>query len=1142
MSGRRYWLGLGPITSNERDRAFKYLEKKGLPRDRNSRAFKNYIARMRKRREVNRYLKSKTKASAQVSAPWQILYGDVRTGGLVSLAHMSGPAADPHRYAHIIITVAAHEINRIVAVYFDDYQVEWDTDLSTRPTGVINAGGIFTGLVQMQINYGSDGQNALSYPLSLTGGENPVSGKWTSDHRQRGHAHVYFRLQYNENVFKNGIPDIDFRILGNQNVIDPRTSSASPAASNAAMVLYDYMTNSRYGLGLSTSLFDSTTWNQACNDCEDSIALAGGGNQLRYLINAIITSDEAPGAVIDEMLASMAGRMNYCGGKFHLYVGKGRTSEGHVMQITEDQILSDIQVLTKTPRVDSFNTIRGTFISEVNSHEESDFPVVTNSTYKTEDNNKEVIEDVTYSMVTDGVRCQRLAKIELEASRQGIYVEFTAALSCYQIMPGEWVGITFSNFGWSSKTFEIIRSELLVDESDQGTPSHVVKLTAKETSSAIYDWNTGNETTYDVAPNTNLPDPYTVVAPSAPTLASGTEHLYIRSDGTVFSRLYVQWTQPADTFVINGGYYEIQFKRTAESSWIDATDVPGSSTNSYILDVEDSVSYDVRIRSVNAIGARSSWATTTGHTVVGKTEPPSNVATLSASVSSAGVRLTWPGVSDLDVREYEIRWGASGITWASAIGNGATRVRATSFTYPTFRSGDWVFMVRAVDTTGNYSALEATILLSVPAPSAVRNLISEQIDSTIVLNWEEPASSLFPISHYEIQRQETITSTNTAEVRRLGTVDSTFATFNEIISGTYTYIITPVDVAGNRGLTAQTTLVVYPPRDFVLRDSDNLDLSTAVLLNASYIPGSITVDTVADSTETWEQHFVDNGFTTIQGFIDAGFTYWLEPLAGATGTVSVTIPDGVIWMPFNDGTSWEEHYTQNSFENVQDFIDAGYDYWLQPNTGNATTWQEFFLAFGADNMQELYDAGGTTLSATTGLPVGVVTIDYDIGETLAQSVIAFDYQLVGSGLRPTPRIGWRSETGGWVWGQPGRTKVTANDFRYLRVMFTAEAATATDWCAIGDVSYEIQVREIVDGGTVAVLGADSGGTTVLFNRAFLDVSSLVVSAQGSTELKAVRDFTDAPNPTSFKVLLFDADGNRVDGTVSWSARGVQAVI
>ncbi len=37
--------------------------------------------------------------------------------------------------------------------------------------------------------------------------------------------------------------------------------------------------------------------------------------------------------------------------------------------------------------------------------------------------------------------------------------------------------------------------------------------------------------------------------------------------------------------------------------------------------------------------------------------------------------------------------------------------------------------------------------------------------------------------------------------------------------------------------------------------------------------------------ETWAQHFENNGFTTIQNFINAGYTYWLEPsISGSDGT------------------------------------------------------------------------------------------------------------------------------------------------------------------------------------------------------------------------------------------------------------------
>lgn len=1133
----RYWLSLGPITDRERARAFK-----AIPRGERTRSrIQTFVAKLRKRRHLNRYLRGKQAAATDPSRPWDLVFGETRVGGIVSLMHASGTSTQKNLYLHVVVTIAAHEINHIKKVYFDGYEVTWGTDLTTRPTGQVNATGLFANLVRMQVNYGTDGQAALSVPVGDTGGVNPVSAKWTTSHRQRGHAHVYFRFTYNEEVFRSGVPEIEFLISGHAALIDPRTGSTAAAGSaNPAVILYSYMRNTRFGMGIPSTEFNATRWSDAANTCDQNISLAGGGSEARYRFNGLFSTEESPGAIIEGILATMAGRLTYTEGKWSLWAGEGRTP---VLTITEDMVLSEIVVVSKTPRVDSFNSVRGNHNSVSAGYDEADFPEVSNALYVTQDGGEKVYEDLTFEHVTSPVTCQRLSKIELESVRQGIVVEFTAALNAYRAEPGEWVSLTISRFGWTAKSFEVMRSVLQIDEDDQGSPVLNVRLTLRETAAGVFAWNQGEETAVDLAPDTNLPDPFSAPAPTNITLASGTAHLYVRSDGTVFSRLFVQWTMANDAFVQNGGYYDIQYKLTSSVTWQDAGDIPGSSDNFYILDVRDSLSYDVRIRSVSSLGTRSAWATATGHVVIGKTQAPSNVSNLSSTISSSGVRLEWSPVSDLDVREYEIRYGAASSTWATALANGSVRVRATSFTYPTFRTGEWRFFVKAVDTSGNESVETATILLSVPAPSAVRNLTAEQVETTILLNWEEPSSSLFPITHYEVFRQENVVSTNTAEVKRIGKVDGTFTTFSEIVSGTYVYLVTPIDIAGNRGATAQTSLFVYPPRDFVLRSTDTLDLSAAGLTNAVYVPGPVTVDTVANSTETWAQHFLNNNATTIQQLINAGYVYWLEPLTSASGTVAVTLTDGLIWMPFDTTTTWDEHFTDNQATSIQDLINAGYTNWLVPSSPGGLTWEALFALYNASNMQELYDAGIDSLGITGNRYSGVASLDYDRGEVLSQSVVSFDYQLVGSGLRPTPVIGWRKTTSDtWTYGPAGKTRVVANDFRYLRLYLIVNSETKTDWCAVGDVSYRITVREISDGGTVQVYAADSGGTTVNFNRSFLDVSSLVVSAQGSTELKAVRDFTDVPNPTSFKALLFNAAGARVDGAISWSARGIQAVI
>jgi hypothetical protein len=56
--------------------------------------------------------------------------------------------------------------------------------------------------------------------------------------------------------------------------------------------------------------------------------------------------------------------------------------------------------------------------------------------------------------------------------------------------------------------------------------------------------------------------------------------------------------------------------------------------------------------------------------------------------------------------------------------------------------------------------------------------------------------------------------------------------------------------------------------------------------------------------------------------------------------------------------------------------------------------------------------------------------------------------------------------------------------------------------------------------------------------AFIDVDSISVTAAGTSPVIAIYDFVDAPNPTTFKVLLYNTSGSRVSGTFSWTARGV----
>ncbi len=174
---------------------------------------------------------------------------------------------------------------------------------------------------------------------------------------------------------------------------------------------------------------------------------------------------------------------------------------------------------------------------------------------------------------------------------------------------------------------------------------------------------------------------------------------------------------------------------------------------------------------------------------------------------------------------------------------------------------------------------------------------------------------------------------------------------------------------------------------------------------------------------------------------------------------------------------------------------------------------------------------------------GQIDITVDLGEVLPQATVKFDYVAFGSGLQPVPTVSWKKLVGDpWIAGQSGNKNASPNNYRYLKLTLVVTPRTQTDWCVVTDVSCTVNVKEITDSGTTTANSGDAGGTTISFTKSFLDVSAIVVTPQGTTELKPVVDFTDIANPTSFKVLLFNSAGSRATADVRWTARGVQAVI
>ena len=372
--------------------------------------------------------------------------------------------------------------------------------------------------------------------------------------------------------------------------------------------------------------------------------------QTRYDCNGAAQLDAKPLSVLEDILTAMAGTAVYQQGQFRAYAAAATAATG---TLDEADLRGPIRVVPRPSRSAGFNAIRGKFVDSGDGHLVTDFPPITNATFEAEDGGERVFKDTELFFTTNKTRAQRIANIHLLRGRQGIIVRFPAKLTKFGLAPWDVVDVTIARLGWSAKLFRVLEWALSEDGG--------VDLVLQEEAASVYTWTPGDEVTLDPAPDTNLPDPFTVAPPTSLVLTSGTAALFLKADGTVISRIKASWTQPADIFVTVGGTIEVQFKKTADSAWTALAPIDGAETETFIFEVEDRVSYDVRARAINALGVKSDdgdpWAATvTGHVVAGKSALPADVTGFTAQQNGNVVVLKWNRVAEADLAGYEIRF------------------------------------------------------------------------------------------------------------------------------------------------------------------------------------------------------------------------------------------------------------------------------------------------------------------------------------------------------------------------------------------------------------------------------------------------------------------------------------------------------
>lgn len=410
-----------------------------------------------------------------------------------------------------------------------------------------------------------------------------------------------------------------------------------------------------------------------------------------------------------------------------------------------------------------------------------------------------------------------------------------------------------------------------------------------------------------------------------------------------------------------------------------------------------------------------------------------------------------------------------------------------------------------------------TVNVIVPTP---KNLSSSIDVKDAILRWENPTTGL-PIDYYEVEYDGNVFKTKSTQYRlpvywnssktftvravnTLGAVSAGVSTTITISTGTMSYLKTEV-IDNNVLLKWDSIAGSLPIENFMLyrgTDINNLELIgekkgtfTTIFENSagSYTYWMSAIDSAGNEGVKLSATTLVNQPPDYVLNVD-----WYSEFTG--DFVDATLYRGNIYLPINTTETIENHFLTRSWTSAQDQINAGYPMWIEP-----------FSGYGS--YTEVFDYG-TTLASS------MVSVNIDKNIIKGSPSVITTISLSADGVNYTDYY--------------DQEQVYGTGFRYVKIMI--EVSGANSAVSISTINVRLDSKLINDAGTGEVLDANAG-IDVPFNKPFIDVISIQVTPTGTTPAFAIYDFLDVPNPSTFKVYLYNTTGNRITGKFSWGVRG-----
>ena len=622
-----------------------------------------------------------------------VIYGKRLVGGTRIFMETSGT---DNTYLYMAIVLGEGEINDITEIRVDDKAVTWASDLADNTAVEVGSGDSnfykdSASLIRVEPHFGSDSQTASSLLSTLS--------SWGTNHRLRGIAYLALRFTWNQDAFSS-IPKVQAVVQGRKVVTLASNLSEQTASfsSNPAFCLLDYLRNERYGKGIATADIDLQSFYDASQVAVTQVTPYSGGSDINIFdCNAVLDTSKKIIDNVRTILRGCRGYLPYTGGKYKLII---ETTGSASITLTEDDIVGGFN-LNSENKNDKFNRVICSFVNPDRNYQvdEVQFPPIDESglasadqhaTMKTADGGFLLEGRFDFQTITSPYQAEEMAEIILRRSREALKLNVNVSGDGYDLAIGDIVNITHSSLGFSAKAFRVLSVSFNEDYS--------IGLTLVEYQASHYTW--ASKAQQSSTPTTTLPNPFLIQPPASVTLS---DQLISYNDGTVIVALDIAVGASPNSFV---SFYQVEYKKASDSNFIIYAQ--GSGLTHRVLNVIDQETYDVRVKAVGSSGASSSYVTAQ-RTIVGATDPISNVTDFSCNIVGNEAHLSWEAVTDLDLAFYQVRYSTltTGAEWQNSVSLIEKVSRpATSVSVPA-RVGS--YLIKAVDKLGNFS-LQATII------------------------------------------------------------------------------------------------------------------------------------------------------------------------------------------------------------------------------------------------------------------------------------------------------------------------------------------------------------------------------------------------------------------------------------------------